>query len=367
MSRFDDAFAFVIGVEGGLSMVRSDPGNWTGGKVGEGELRGTKYGVSAASYPALDIASLTLEDAEHIYRQNYWDAIGADSLPDPLALVAFDTAVNSGVGRAKQFLTKTQDWRTFLDVRLAFLQGLSIWETFGRGWTNRVNKLRGEALRWEVALPREGTVNLINEAALAAIRGEIALPQEDGNCLMAVRFVVEKAMGWDDMELYKQLVTEKVEANKTSTWWAADAEKSMRSRGLHLDPRKESPRGGDLVFSALPNPQRHVALIVFYRGGLYALENAQIRRGQPLGGANNLVPLHMWDEITTLARLPQAEVPDKPKPPRVMLQRGPTAEEVTGKRIEIPEARGVTLNAAGETVYVAVNVGKEPPATPLPK
>lgn len=31
-------------------------GNWTGSMIGRGAMRGTKYGVSAASYPYLDIA-----------------------------------------------------------------------------------------------------------------------------------------------------------------------------------------------------------------------------------------------------------------------------------------------------------------------
>jgi hypothetical protein len=38
-------------VEGGLSMDERDPGNWTGGAIGKGELRGTKYGISAQTYP----------------------------------------------------------------------------------------------------------------------------------------------------------------------------------------------------------------------------------------------------------------------------------------------------------------------------
>ena len=35
------------GHEGGLSLDPNDRGNWTGGKKGSGELRGTKYGIAA--------------------------------------------------------------------------------------------------------------------------------------------------------------------------------------------------------------------------------------------------------------------------------------------------------------------------------
>ncbi|MFC0406768.1 hypothetical protein [Roseomonas elaeocarpi] len=56
--RHDDprrvrAFFLALKVnERGLSMVSTDPGNWTGGQVGKGKLKGTKYGIAAASYPA---------------------------------------------------------------------------------------------------------------------------------------------------------------------------------------------------------------------------------------------------------------------------------------------------------------------------
>ena len=60
MSVFDNAFRAVIGVEGGYTANPLDPGNWTGGKCRIGQCNGTKYGISAASYPSLNIAGLTL-------------------------------------------------------------------------------------------------------------------------------------------------------------------------------------------------------------------------------------------------------------------------------------------------------------------
>ena len=44
---FDKVFNRVIGHEGGFQNMHHDRGNWTGGKVGEGELKGTKFGLSA--------------------------------------------------------------------------------------------------------------------------------------------------------------------------------------------------------------------------------------------------------------------------------------------------------------------------------
>jgi len=101
---FAEAFAFVVSAEGVLSLERGDPGNWTGGKVGEGELKGSKFGLSAAQYPTLDFASLTLDQAAAIYRRDYWQLCRCDELPRRLALVVFDSAVNQGQGTAVELL-----------------------------------------------------------------------------------------------------------------------------------------------------------------------------------------------------------------------------------------------------------------------
>ena len=85
---FAKAFAIVIGEECGYCNDVADPGG------------ATKYGISHAAYPDLDIASLTLADAQAIYRRDYWDKISGDRLDPRLALLVFDAAVNNGVGRA---------------------------------------------------------------------------------------------------------------------------------------------------------------------------------------------------------------------------------------------------------------------------
>ena len=101
---FEADQSLIFGDEGGYSCDPSDAGNWTGGAVGAGTLRGTKYGISAAAFPTLDIAALTRAQAAAIYRARYWDRIGGDSLPAPLALLLFDCAVNQGVGAAARIL-----------------------------------------------------------------------------------------------------------------------------------------------------------------------------------------------------------------------------------------------------------------------
>ena len=100
IGSFNFAFARVIDVEKGLSLDPHDDGNWTGGKQGVGELRGTKFGISAKEYPFLDIANLTLDKAKEIYRVDYWNLVYGDNLPDPLSHFVFDAAVNQGVSAA---------------------------------------------------------------------------------------------------------------------------------------------------------------------------------------------------------------------------------------------------------------------------
>lgn len=103
-TNFDTALIILFGEEGGLSMDPKDPGNWTGGKVNTGELKGTKFGISAKSYPNLDIKNLTKDQAKAIYKPDFWDKIKGDQLPWPLALLMFDSAVNQGPGVAIKML-----------------------------------------------------------------------------------------------------------------------------------------------------------------------------------------------------------------------------------------------------------------------
>lgn len=109
LTHYDDsgwggALRFALKWEGGQSWDKNDPGNYTGCQVGEGLFKGTKYGISACSYPHLDIPNLTLDEVTAIYRTDFWEKIDGDSLPHPLALYAFDTAVNLGLGVAKELL-----------------------------------------------------------------------------------------------------------------------------------------------------------------------------------------------------------------------------------------------------------------------
>lgn len=159
---FDKAFERLIGHEGKFTDNPKDDGNWTGGKQGRGQLKGTKYGIAAASYPHLDIKNLTLQQAKAIYREDFWDVIGPAH--GAIKFQLFDAAVNHGRGNAVRFLqraVKAADdgiWGPrsqaalndlqqrhghndvllrFMAYRFKFWASLSKFDVFGRGWTNR--------------------------------------------------------------------------------------------------------------------------------------------------------------------------------------------------------------------------------------
>jgi lysozyme family protein len=146
---FNTAFSILIGHEGGYVNDPADPG---------GE---TKFGISKRAYPDVDIANLTIEQAQAIYKKDYWDAIEADKLPDEVRFSIFDAAVNSGVTRAIKWLQQTVKVRddgvigpvtlnaaiytnpykingVYNGIRLRFMTNLPTFSNFGRGWSKRI-------------------------------------------------------------------------------------------------------------------------------------------------------------------------------------------------------------------------------------
>jgi lysozyme family protein len=92
--------------EGGFSDNPKDPGNWTGGKVGVGELKGTKFGIAANTYGHLDIKNLTILGASEIYMRDYLAPIHAYEHEDGVAYQLLCFAVQSGPHRAIRSLQK---------------------------------------------------------------------------------------------------------------------------------------------------------------------------------------------------------------------------------------------------------------------
>jgi lysozyme family protein len=164
MDKFERAFQIVVGHEGGYSTDPHDRGNWTGGDVGKGELKGTKYGVSARAYPGLDIAGLTLDAARAIYLRDYWSPCRCGEMAWGPALVTFDSAINSGVRFASILLQRAvgaapdgvigprtlaslaardphQVAAEMLAQRAYQMTAMPTWHTHGLGWIRRITRL----------------------------------------------------------------------------------------------------------------------------------------------------------------------------------------------------------------------------------
>ena len=107
-------------------------------------------GISSKYYPVQVEAmwNMSREDArkvaEGIYRKDYWDSIGGDSLPVGLDLVAFDTAVNCGVGKSNSWMNLSSNPVDIIFLRLSHYAKLPNFNVFGRGWVNRVADLYKE-------------------------------------------------------------------------------------------------------------------------------------------------------------------------------------------------------------------------------
>lgn len=103
---FSEFFSRLLQKEGVISLDPDDPGNWTGGRVGKGDLKGTKYGISAAAFPDLEIQELSLEAARSLYYKHYWKAPGFGWLPGTLSIRVADVGVTSGQNTAIRMLQR---------------------------------------------------------------------------------------------------------------------------------------------------------------------------------------------------------------------------------------------------------------------
>ena len=94
--------------EGGVNSDSKDSGN-AGGNV-------TNKGVTQAAYdsyrrsqnlPRQSTLRITRDEAEDLFRTMYWTKASCELLPEKLAMVQLDTAINMGVDRANRLLQRT--------------------------------------------------------------------------------------------------------------------------------------------------------------------------------------------------------------------------------------------------------------------
>lgn len=151
MKNFDDAFAVLMGNEGGYVDNPFDPG---------GE---TKYGITkrvalANGYTG-SMRDIPWEEAKRIAKLQYWDKFRCDEFDIRIAFQLFDCAYNGGrpVHWLQQALGITVDGvigtetisaahaadvdriiMKFDAYRLKYFIGLNTWVNFSRGWVDRI-------------------------------------------------------------------------------------------------------------------------------------------------------------------------------------------------------------------------------------
>ena len=164
-SNYDKCLETILHHEGGYVNHPKDPG-------GETNLGVTKR-VYQEHGGTKDMKDLVVEDVAPIYKKGYWDRMKGDDLPGGLDLCVFDFGVNAGPGRAAKFLQKMigttvdggigpntlakveeyvrengehETVKKYQEMRQKYYEQLSTFDTFGKGWTRRVEETTKLAL-----------------------------------------------------------------------------------------------------------------------------------------------------------------------------------------------------------------------------
>jgi len=140
--NFNAILKIILQFEGGNVDDKRDPGGRTSQGVTQ---RSFNAWLARHGRPSRDVYTMTDAERDAIYREDFWDKIGGDMLPSGVDALAMDIAVNSGPGRANQWLADSRnllpgDRIRYLDSRRrSFFKALKTFATFGKGWMRREN------------------------------------------------------------------------------------------------------------------------------------------------------------------------------------------------------------------------------------
>ena len=98
---FKKALQFVLKWEGGYVNNPNDKG----GATNKGITQGTYNSwLISKGQQRKDVKFISQSEVEEIYYKNYWLKAGCQNMSKKFAVLSFDTAVNMGVGRVREFL-----------------------------------------------------------------------------------------------------------------------------------------------------------------------------------------------------------------------------------------------------------------------
>lgn len=151
-NNFNQCFKWLLQDEGGYSNDPADSGGATNLGITIGDYR--KY-IKKDATPD-DVKTLTVAQAQGIYKSKYWDALGCDDLPSGVDNAAFNYGVLAGIGRPRNDLKKFKDITdpvklidAICDEMKAFLINLANTrpkdKKFEKGWVARAERLRSRS------------------------------------------------------------------------------------------------------------------------------------------------------------------------------------------------------------------------------
>lgn len=285
--------------DGVIERVLADEGGYVNDPVDRGGE--TNYGISSAANPDVDVKNLTRDGAKAIYRQRYWDAIGADALPEAIRATAFDAAVNQGVGWTKKALAQSGgDPAVFNELRRQrydeIVQNDPSQRKFYNGWMNRLNRYAA------------GDVG----AGATGVAGVAAAPRSYAD---ARQFVLDTVT--DDTERKAALAYIDVQ-QQIDTQREAEVEKSM----LEAINRKVEQADPSTPFAKVVTPTE-----LAWAQQTGRVESWEARLKQRIGGQDEVTPpdqLLAYRDIVARAatgdKLAQSELAKyKPYDPRLRL------------------------------------------------
>ena len=160
--NYPQALKQVLKYEGGYVDHPKDPGGPTNKGVTQAVYDNWR---KSQNLSIQSVRAITDSEVAAIYKNLSWDRVSGDLLPSGVDVAVFDFAVNSGVSRAAKTLQAvvgvTQDGvigpatiqaaKTYVAMsitnrRLAFMQSLSIWSTFGKGWSARIADVKAQII-----------------------------------------------------------------------------------------------------------------------------------------------------------------------------------------------------------------------------